>query len=248
MPATADLMDHDQGELQSCELQLQNLGKTRSFSGFIRTVRCFEDNELVGSLLREPGEGHVLVIDGGGSLRTALLGDQLASRGRIHGWAGVIVNGAVRDAEALAKIDFGVKALGTNPRKSTKQGLGELDVPVIFGSVTFTPGHWLCSDDDGIVIAPPPAQPEPRTEVKPAEATTREYDVEPGQPREEAGATPSPDGPEAAAEDSESEESSTADAAPTAAEAEAPEALEAAETGEAAEAAQAPEKATDEAH
>jgi regulator of ribonuclease activity A len=95
----------------------------------------------------------VLVVDGAGSLRTALLGDQLAELGRSNGWAGVIVHGAVRDAATLETIDFGVKALGTNPRKSAKAGSGTIDVAVSFGSATFHPGDWLCSDEDGIVVA-----------------------------------------------------------------------------------------------
>lgn len=177
MPNTADLMDKDEGELQCCDLQLRNLGKRKSFSGFIRTVRCREDNELVGKVLREPGEGHVLVVDGGGSLRTALLGDRLATRGSIHGWAGIIVNGAVRDVAALADIDFGVKALGSSPRRSGKKGYGKVDETVTFGNVTFTPGHWLCSDDDGIVVAPPPPETKPKVAKSTGDATTKEYEV-----------------------------------------------------------------------
>jgi regulator of ribonuclease activity A len=179
MPTTADLMDKDQGELQCCELQLRGLSKRRSFSGFIRTVRCREDNKLLADLLGEPGEGHVLVVDGGGELRSALLGHRLATRGSIHGWAGVIINGAVRDLAALAELDFGVKALGSSPRRSGEKGYGKVDVDVSFGGVMFTPGHWVCSDDDGIVVAPPP-ETEPKTTNAPKDATTREYDIQAG--------------------------------------------------------------------
>ncbi|GAB3135234.1 hypothetical protein GCM10027161_14260 [Microbispora hainanensis] len=95
----------------------------------------------------------MLVADGGGSLRTALLGDMIAASAAENGWAGVVINGAVRDTAALAGLDLGIKALGTNPRKSAKTGLGEVDVPVSFGDVTFAPGAWLYSDEDGILVS-----------------------------------------------------------------------------------------------
>src|SRR5690242_12339825 len=100
------------------------------FAGPISTVRCFQDNALLKSVLSEPGDGRVLVIDGGGSLHTALVGDVIAGLGQSNGWAGIIVNGAVRDTPALRTIDIGIKALGTNPRKSTKTGAGQRDVVV----------------------------------------------------------------------------------------------------------------------
>ena len=115
-------------------------------------MRCFEDNALLKSVLSEPGGGGVLVIDGDGSLHTALVGDVIAELARSNGWAGLIVNGAVRDAAALRGIDIGIKALGTNPRKSTKTGAGERDVEVRLGGVTFVPGEIAYSDDDGIVV------------------------------------------------------------------------------------------------
>ena len=122
------------------------------FAGPITTVRCFQDNALLKSVLSEPGNGGVLVIDGAGSLHTALVGDVIAGLGRDNGWAGLIVNGAVRDASTLRTLDIGIKALGTNPRKSTKTGDGERDVAVEFGGVTFVPGEIAYSDDDGIVV------------------------------------------------------------------------------------------------
>jgi regulator of ribonuclease activity A len=148
--ATADLVDaHD--DLQSCDLQFRNFGKPLRFHGVIRTVRCRHDNALIRRLLSQPGANAVLVIDGGASLHCALIGDVLAKMAATNQWAGIIVNGAVRDAAALATIDLGVKALGTNPRKSAKAGTGEVDVNVEFGGVVFVPGNYLYSDEDGIV-------------------------------------------------------------------------------------------------
>jgi regulator of ribonuclease activity A len=150
--ATADLVDEIGAEVRSCDLQLRQFGGRDTFAGPISTVRCFQDNALLKSVLSEPGDGRVLVIDGDASVHTALVGDLIAELGRSNGWAGVIVNGAVRDASILRTLDFGVKALGTNPRKSTKTGAGERDVEVSFGGITFGPGEIAYSDDDGIVV------------------------------------------------------------------------------------------------
>ena len=151
---TADLYDEYEERLQSCDLQLRQYGGRRVFAGPIATVRCFEDNALVKAVLGTPGEGRVLVVDGGGSLHTALMGDLIAGSAVANGWAGVVIHGAVRDVAALAELDLGVKALGSNPRKSAKTGAGERDVVVSFGGVSFTPGARLVSDDDGIVVLP----------------------------------------------------------------------------------------------
>src|SRR4051812_25602999 len=151
---TADLIDQHGDLLLSCETQFRQLGGRRFFHGPIRTIQTREDNALVKQLLGEPGQGAVLVVDGGGSLRTALMGDVLAALALRQGWSGVIINGAVRDTVALAQLDLGIKALGSNPRKSTKNGTGAVDVPVTFGGATFAPGNWVYSDDDGVVISP----------------------------------------------------------------------------------------------
>ncbi|MBE3011441.1 ribonuclease E activity regulator RraA [Microbispora sp. NEAU-D428] len=151
--ATADLYDAHGDALRSCVTQFRSYGSRARFSGQISTVRCLEDNALVKQVLATPGEGRVLVVDGGGSLRTALLGDMIATSAVENAWAGVVINGAVRDTAALAGLDLGVKALGANPRKSAKTGLGEVDVPVTFGDVTFAPGEWLYSDEDGILVS-----------------------------------------------------------------------------------------------
>ncbi|MCH9666859.1 MAG: ribonuclease E activity regulator RraA [Actinomycetia bacterium] len=150
---TADLVDEIGSEVRSCDLQFGQYGGRSQFAGPITTVRCFEDNALLKSLLSEPSDGGVLVIDGEGSLHAALVGDVIAELGRSNGWSGLIVNGAVRDSAILRTLDIGIKALGTNPRKSAKTGLGVRDAPVEFGGVVFVPGHIAYSDDDGIVVS-----------------------------------------------------------------------------------------------
>ena len=150
--ATADLYDEREDDIQSLPLQLRSFGRRSVFDGVIRTVRCFEDNALVKAVLAVPGDGAVLVIDGGGSLRTALMGDLIAASAVANGWTGVVVNGAIRDSVAIDALDLGVKARGTNPRKSAKHGVGEVDVPLEFGGVVFRPGARLYSDEDGILV------------------------------------------------------------------------------------------------
>jgi len=149
---TADLVDDIGPDVRSCDLQFRQFGGRSEFAGQIRTVRCFQDNALLKSVLAERGDGQVLVIDGDASLHTALVGDVIADLARSTGWAGLIVHGAVRDASTLRTIDIGIKALGTNPRKSTKSGAGERDTTVSFGGIAFVPGEIAYSDDDGIVV------------------------------------------------------------------------------------------------
>ncbi|PSK99602.1 regulator of ribonuclease activity A [Murinocardiopsis flavida] len=151
--ATADLIDDHGDALVSCEVQFRDLGARAAFHGPVRTVACREDNGLVKELLNGPGGGAVLVVDGGGSLRTALMGDRIAEAAVANGWAGVVVNGAVRDTRALATLDLGIRALGSNPRKSAKAGAGSVDTPVVIGGARFVPGHWLYADPDGIVLS-----------------------------------------------------------------------------------------------
>ena len=150
--ATADLFDERGDELRSLSLQLRSFGGVTRFAGAIRTVACFQDNALVRSMLATAGDGGVLVVDGGGSLETALLGDLIAQSAIDHGWSGVVINGAIRDSATIAGMPLGVKALGTNPAKSGKTGAGTTDGPVSFGGVTFTPGRMLWADDDGILV------------------------------------------------------------------------------------------------
>jgi len=149
---TADLYDEYEDVLQSVPLQFQTLGGRARFNGPIRTVVCFEDNALIKSILAGPGEGAVLVVDGAGSLNSALMGDMIAESAVANGWAGVVINGAIRDRVALSGLDLGVKALGSNPRKSSKTGRGEADAVVSFAGVTFTPGRTIYCDEDGILV------------------------------------------------------------------------------------------------
>lgn len=152
---TADLVDEIGPDVRSCDTQFRRFGGVAEFVGRVSTVRCFQDNALLKSVLGTHGGGGVLVVDGGGSLHTALVGDLIAELGRSNGWVGIVVNGAIRDSATIDGMAIGVKALGTNPRKSTKTGVGERDVPIELGGVTFHPGDLLYSDADGIVLVTP---------------------------------------------------------------------------------------------
>jgi regulator of ribonuclease activity A len=152
LQGTTDLVDAIGADVRSCDTQFRQYGGLTRFCGPIRTIRCFEDNALVKRVLSEAGVGGVLVVDGGASVHTALVGDVIAGLGERNGWVGLVLYGAVRDVAALAELPIGIKALGSNPRKSGKTGAGEVDVPVTFGGVTFVPGELLYSDADGIVL------------------------------------------------------------------------------------------------
>ena len=150
--STADLSDEFGENLGYCGTPFRQYGHRRIFDGPIATVRCFEDVGLVRTLLGSPGRGAVLVVDGGGSVRVALLGDLMAQLAIDNGWVGVIINGAVRDTARLTGMDLGVKALHSSPRRGSRNGGGETNVPVTFGGATFQPGGLLFSDEDGIVV------------------------------------------------------------------------------------------------
>jgi regulator of ribonuclease activity A len=154
--ATADLCDRHEGEVRVVDPGYRDYGGLERFSGPIATVKVHEDNSLVRAALETPGEGRVLVVDGGGSLRCALIGDVLAGLAQQNGWVGLLVYGCIRDAEAIAGIPIGLKALGTHPRKSVKKGAGDRDLPVTFSGVRFSPGDHLYSDRDGTVVASRP--------------------------------------------------------------------------------------------
>ncbi|XAS67287.1 ribonuclease E activity regulator RraA [Micrococcaceae bacterium Sec5.7] len=149
---TADLYDERGEELDSVSLQFLSLGGHSHFSGPVRTIRCLEDNALVKSTLATPGHGAVLVVDGAGSLRTALMGDMIAESAVANGWAGVVINGAIRDRDAIARLPLGVKALGSNPRKSAKAGAGETDVDLTIDGVNVRTGAMIWCDSDGILV------------------------------------------------------------------------------------------------
>jgi regulator of ribonuclease activity A len=150
---TADLSDsHPMAQI--AEPMFRDFGAVPNFAGPVVTVKVFEDNALVRSLLEEPGDGRVLVIDGGGSMRCALIGGNLATLAVASGWRGLIVFGCIRDSDEIQRIPIGIKALGTHPRRSEK-GLhtGHRDRAVTFAGVTFKSGQWLCADADGILIS-----------------------------------------------------------------------------------------------
>lgn len=150
---TTDLSDAHPGLVQIAEPVFRDFGGRVAFHGPIATVKTHEDNSLVRAALEEPGKGHVLVVDGGGSMRCALLGDQLAALGHRNGWNGVVVFGCVRDVADLAQIELGVKALAAHPLKSEKRNSGQRDVVLRFAGVTFVPGQFLFADADGILVS-----------------------------------------------------------------------------------------------
>ncbi|MGH8729366.1 MAG: ribonuclease E activity regulator RraA [Burkholderiales bacterium] len=150
--STADLCDQHEGKVSIISPIFKSYGKARTFCGRIATVKVYEDNALVRAALSEPGDGSVLVVDGGGSLNCALVGDQLAKLAQQNGWAGIVVNGCIRDSAALADMEIGIRALATNPRKSVKKGAGERGIRVCFAGVNFVPGSQLYSDEDGIIV------------------------------------------------------------------------------------------------
>ena len=151
--ATADLYDAHGEKLQVAAPLFRDFGGHTSFAGEVVTVKVHEDNSLVRATLETAGAGRVLVVDGGGSLRCALVGDVLAELGARNGWAGIVVYGCIRDAGPIGKLAIGVKALATNPRKSVKNGAGEVGTVLRFAEVVVRPGGYLYADADGIVIA-----------------------------------------------------------------------------------------------
>lgn len=148
-----DICDEFLPQLQVLEPLFKPYGGRLRFSGEIVTIRCFEDNSLVKQNLASDGSGKVMVVDGGGSLRCALLGDMLGEMAVQNGWQGLVINGCVRDVEILKTIEIGVSALNCHPQKSEKRGVGELNVPVHFAGVDFEPGQYIYADENGIVVA-----------------------------------------------------------------------------------------------
>ena len=148
-----DICDDFIEEISILEPLFSDFGGKSKFSGEIATIKCFEDNSLVRDAVRSEGRGRVLVVDGGGSMRHALLGDLLAAAAAENGWQGLLINGCVRDVEILETIDLGVKALNCYPVKTEKRGEGKLDVNVAFAGARIQPGNFLYSDANGVVIA-----------------------------------------------------------------------------------------------
>ena len=150
---TTDLCDLYSDEISIAAPLFNDYGGVKQFHGQIVTVKVFEDNVLVKETLGQKVDGNVLVVDGGGSLRCALLGDMLAGMAKENGWSGIVVNGCIRDSVEIATIDVGVKALNTLPLKSIKRGEGQKQIPVHFAGITFKPGDFLYADEDGLIVS-----------------------------------------------------------------------------------------------
>lgn len=154
MISTPDLCDAHENDVAVLEPVFVNYGGRDAFGGEVVTVKCFEDNSLVKEQLATAGNGRVLVVDGGGSMRRALMGDMIAESAAKNGWSGVVIYGAIRDVDAIAALDLGVQALGAIPLKTEKRGIGDLNVPVRFAGVDISPGDYLYADNNGIIVAP----------------------------------------------------------------------------------------------
>jgi regulator of ribonuclease activity A len=151
--ATADICDAYADRVQVCEPLFQAYGGITAMHGGVSTVRCFEDNSRVKDAVESPGQGRILIVDGGGSRRHALFGGNLGKAAVRNGWAGVIIYGCIRDSAELGGMKLALRALGTMPLRSEKRGEGERDMPVRFAGVTFRPGDYVYADEDGIVVA-----------------------------------------------------------------------------------------------
>lgn len=151
--STPDLCDDFPHQIRVLESLFTNYGAHSHFFGSIVTIKCFEDNSVLKELVNTQGNGQVIVMDGGGSLRRAILGDMLAEKASRNGWAGILVNGCIRDVDEIAQTPLGVKALNTHPMKTEKRGIGDLNVDATFAGQTIKPGQWLYSDNNSIIIA-----------------------------------------------------------------------------------------------
>jgi regulator of ribonuclease activity A len=153
---TSELCDLYADMIDVVEPIFANYGGRRSFGGVISTLKCFEDNGLVRQMLSEPGVGKVLLIDGGGSARRALIDAELAAMAAENGWEGIVCYGSVRDVDTLEDFDIGIQAVNAIPVRADDQGFGEVDAPVCFAGVTFLPGDHLYADSTGIILSADP--------------------------------------------------------------------------------------------
>lgn len=151
---TPDLCDENAEIVSVMTPMLRNFGGRKAFYGQIVTIKCYEDNSLVKDQANEAGQGRVMVVDGGGSLRCALLGDLIAKKACENGWAGLIIYGCIRDVDAIAQLELGVQAINSIPLKSVRKGRGDLNLDICFGGVTFKPGHYVYADNNGVITAP----------------------------------------------------------------------------------------------
>ncbi|HAZ94182.1 MAG TPA: putative 4-hydroxy-4-methyl-2-oxoglutarate aldolase [Porticoccaceae bacterium] len=154
MKSTPDLCDDYPELVQAVEPLFSNFGGREVFGGQIVTVKCFEDNSRVKELVATQGNDRVMVVDAGGSMRRACLGDMLAEQASANGWSGIIIYGCIRDVDEIMATEIGVQALGVHPMKTEKKGVGEIDLAVTFGSVTFRPGDYVYADNNGIIVSP----------------------------------------------------------------------------------------------
>jgi regulator of ribonuclease activity A len=154
--STPDLCDEYGDEVQVAEPVFKHFGGIRQFGGEIVTVKCFEDNSKVGEMVKTPGNGRVLVVDGGASPRRSLLGDMLVSQALVNNWSGIVIYGYIRDVEEIATMTIGVIALGTIPRKTEKRGLGDVNVRLQMAGLDIAPGQWIYADETGVIVADKP--------------------------------------------------------------------------------------------
>ncbi|NVK26318.1 MAG: ribonuclease E activity regulator RraA [Gammaproteobacteria bacterium] len=150
---TPDLCDDNEGHVAALETQFHHYGLHKYFSGQVVTVKCFEDNSVIKALVNTPGNDRVIVVDGGGSMRRALLGDMLADAAVQNGWAGLVINGCIRDVQVINQLELGVMALGTHPMKTDKRGEGQQDIPVSIGGVTIKSGDFVYADENGVIVS-----------------------------------------------------------------------------------------------
>ena len=151
--ATADVCDALGDAVFVIPLAFADYGGRRDFAGPAVTIRALDNNSKLKNLVATPGEGRVIVVDGGGSMRSALLGGNLAADASKNGWAGIIINGCVRDLHEIRREDIGIKALGSCPRKSVKAGCGDMDIDLAIGGIVIRPGYWIIADSDGVVVS-----------------------------------------------------------------------------------------------
>ena len=156
--STPDLCDANEGQVRILEPGLRNFGGRHVFFGAAVTIKCYEDNSLIKAQALAPGEGRIMVVDGGGSLRRALVGDMIAGNALANGWAGFIIWGSVRDVDTLAELDLGVQALSAIPIKADKQGHGDLNGSVRFGGIQINSGDWVYADNNGVIVSPQPLE------------------------------------------------------------------------------------------
>lgn len=153
MLSTPDLCDAHEGEVRVLEPIFNNYGGVKSFFGPAVTIKCHEDNSVVKELVSTPGNGQVIVMDGGGSMRRAILGDMLAEKAAQNGWAGLVINGCIRDVDEIGQTNLGVKALNVHPMKTDKRGIGDLNVAVQMAGQIIQPGEWIYADNNGVIVS-----------------------------------------------------------------------------------------------